>query len=299
MARLDIALGCGRERARVATARDDDMPRCMVGWLKRLLGGNDDGAGEKEATVYYAPLDGDMDAACAQARETFKYFWREMCWEQRRIVKACEVASVKAPFADDGDVRGGRVEHLWLANVDFDGRRITGEVLNAPDRLRSVRRGDGAELPLDRISDWMYTIRGRVCGAFTVGVIRRSMDPGSLADHDAAWGLDFGPPGQILLVPRGDGWSEPDTEHPMSVNMSRAYPGGAEGAHIATARDHRGWTQLHHHALAGNLAMVDALLAAGADPSATTPEGDTAATLAERIAWWPGVIERLRAVSSS
>lgn len=266
--------------------------------MKRLFGGGGSESGQDESPVYYARFDGDMDAAGRAARETFKYFWREMSWEQRRIVPACSVAAVKAPFADDGDLRGDSAEHMWIATVDFDGRRIAGEVLNQPRALESVALGDRVELPLERISDWMYASRGRVCGAFTVSVIRASMDRRARAAHDAAWGLDFGDPAAVQLVPGGDGWGAPDGEHPMSINMARAFAERAP-ADIATLRDDRGWTQLHRHALAGNTAMIDALLAAGADAQATTPEGETALALASRVGWWPAVIERLRAAAAS
>lgn len=144
----------------------------------------------------------------------------------------------------------------------------------------------------------MYAIRGRVCGAFTVSVIRASMDRRARAAHDAAWGLDFGEPAEVQLVPRSDGWGAPDAEHPMSIQMARAFADRAP-ANLATVRDDRGWTQLHHHALAGNTAVIDALLAAGADPRASTPEGETPLALASRMGWWPAVIERLRQATPS
>src|SRR5205807_192511 len=44
--------------------------------------------------------DPEMQRAYEKARATFRYFWREVAWERRRIVPALDLACVKAPFAD-------------------------------------------------------------------------------------------------------------------------------------------------------------------------------------------------------
>lgn len=40
-----------------------------------------------------------MNRAFEQARSTFKYFWRELYWENRRIIPALDFAMVKVPFS--------------------------------------------------------------------------------------------------------------------------------------------------------------------------------------------------------
>jgi ankyrin repeat protein len=52
-----------------------------------------------------------------------------------------------------------------------------------------------------------------------------------------------------------------------------------------TSKDERGWTILHHLALAGSTAGVQVLLEAGADPKAKTAKGHTAAQLAGTLGW--------------
>lgn len=61
----------------------------------------------------------------------------------------------------------------------------------------------------------------------------------------------------------------------------------------AGARQHGGFTPLHAAAQHGDDRLVDRLLAAGADPSAATDDGRTAADVAE-AAGHPGVAARLR-----
>ena len=54
-----------------------------------------------ESPIFPSPSDdSEMDQAALKARDTFRYFWREMAWEQRRIVPALELAAVKAGFSD-------------------------------------------------------------------------------------------------------------------------------------------------------------------------------------------------------
>ena len=123
--------------------------------------------------------DPEMQKAYENARATFRYFWRELAWERRRIVPGLDLACVKAPFSD-GDratpTQGNpEVEQMWLENVDFDGQFVSGALLNAPNWLKSVKAGDSARMPLDQISDWMYAINGVVFGAYTVNLMRSRM----------------------------------------------------------------------------------------------------------------------------
>jgi uncharacterized protein YegJ (DUF2314 family) len=252
----------------------------MVGVLKRLLGGlNTDE--QKEEQVFFAPASPAMDDACRRARYTFRYFWREMAWERRRIVPACEMAGIKAPFSD-----GARVEHMWVGDVAFDGREVSGVLLNSPEWLESIAEGDPVRLPLARISDWMYVIRGRAYGAFTVNAMRSVMSADERAAHDAAWGFDFGDPSSSQLVPTGDAWNGADAEHPMSVNMAKSLADVlGKNPGFATGVLDSGWTHLHDLSLAGSLATVSLLVEHGAHVNAATPHGMTALMLAESLQW--------------
>src|ERR1051325_1597510 len=177
--------------------------------------------------------DPEMQAAYEKARATFRYFWREVAWERRRIVPGLDLACVKAPFSDGGPGSDGNtdVEQMWLSEVDFDGKAVSGVLLNAPNVLKSVQAGDSARFSLGEISDWMYAIHGEVFGAYTVNLIRSRMSRHERKEHDDAWVLNFGDPKKIRLVPeqKSGGWfsrwfgaaSNPeDQEHPMSENAA-------------------------------------------------------------------------------
>jgi uncharacterized protein len=237
--------------------------------------------------------DPEMQTAYDRARATFRYFWREMAWERRRIIPGVEIAAVKAPFLDAP--KGDReAEHMWLDRVDFDGRFLSGVLLNSPQSLQTFKVGDSVRLSIGEISDWMYVISGEVYGAYTVNLIRSRMNRKERQEHDAAWGLSFGDPNEIRIIPAlkksdilFDKYSNADIpEHPMSENIAVSWqeqlitdPG------LLQWKDDRDWTLLHHQALAGSEATVKILLEHGADKNRVTNLGMTPLQLAQSLGW--------------
>jgi uncharacterized protein len=238
--------------------------------------------------------DPEMQKAHEQARATFRYFWREIAWERRRIVPGLQLACVKAPFSDgEGAIRvegQPEVEQMWLGEIDFDGQIVSGELLNAPNWLKSVKQGDPARFRLGEISDWMYAIGGEVYGAYTVNLMRSRMGTRECKDHDNAWGLDFGDPKNIRLVPQKKNWfgkgkAELD-EHPMSLAIgSKVEEELANNPALLTDTDENGWTLLHQDSLSGSAPTVEIMLKHGADPNARTRTGATPMSLARSLGW--------------
>jgi uncharacterized protein YegJ (DUF2314 family) len=238
--------------------------------------------------------DPEMQAAYQKARETFRYFWREIAWERRRIVPALDLTCVKAPFSDGERVSrtedNPQVEHMWMNEVDFDGRVVSGVLINAPNWLKTVKEGDSARFPLDEISDWMYAIGGEVYGAYTVNLMRSRMGKRERKEHDDAWGLNFGDPNTIRIVPQKKGWfgwgRGEIQEHPISEAMAPSLKDQlAKNPSMLEAKDDRGWTLLHQQALAGSTATVKVLLESGADANAVTNDGMTPLQLAKSLGW--------------
>ena len=255
-----------------------------------------------ESKVFlFGDKDPEVKQASEKARANFRYFWRELAWERRRIIPGLNLACVKAPFSD-GEFAASddnpKVEHMWLSNVDFDGQIVSGELINDPNWLKTVRKGDAVRLPFGEISDWMYAIAGEVYGAYTVNVLRSRMGRQELQEHDDAWGLNFGDPKKVRVTPEwgkkggflaglfGKKPATSEEEHPMSENMA---PGLKEqlkkDRSMISAKDDRGWTLLHDLALAGSTANVRALLEAGADPNVRTNDGVTPLQLAQSLQW--------------
>lgn len=246
-----------------------------------------------------------LQQAIQIARHQFRYFWREMTWEQRRIVKGLSIASVKAPFTDEGKVTGGlvdklfgwlrpkpdpdapTVEQMWLGDIEFDGQSVHGVLLNSPNWIRSVREGDHVEVPLDDITDWMYAVGDEVCGGFTVQALRGEMSPEERQGHDEAWGLEFPDPQTVKLVP--EGWTDEadgPEEHPMARNSEDSLREQlGQNPDFAKMSGDYGWTMLHSMAAGGSCVCSQALLDHGADVNARTSKGDTPLMLAERLGW--------------
>lgn len=95
-----------------------------------------------------------MVHAMENARKTFKYFWREYTWDLKRVVPALDLACVKVLYSDQNIGEKHKetdlnIEQMWIVNVDFDGEFLTGELINEPETLKSVKLGDAIKVPLD------------------------------------------------------------------------------------------------------------------------------------------------------
>lgn len=240
----------------------------------------------KQDGIVWLNADDDLEQAYAHARATFKYFWRELYWEYRRIIPALDFAMVKAPFTQEIDGEA-RTEHMWLNEIDFDGIHISGTLVNEPHELTIVSAGERIEgLPVGAISDWMFLCQDTVYGGFTVQAARVQMDEAELAEHDEAWGLPFGQAGKTLVVYEQEAHPENLVEHPMCLNTLEQWREHlAKNPDLPTGCNERGYTLLHTEAIAGNAALVELLLAHGADRRAQTDEGHTAADFARHLQW--------------
>jgi uncharacterized protein YegJ (DUF2314 family) len=246
-----------------------------------------------------------MQEAAKQARNTFKYFWRELSWEYRRIIPGLGLAAVKVAFPTKAVGDGPEVEHMWVNDIQFDGEIISGILLNSPQWCDNIAAGDNVSVSLAEIGDWMYTIGGKVYGGFSIDVMRQEMPDSEREEHDQAWGLDFGKPGEVFIVPAQTqekqgflsglfGKKELAAvvhtgdlpEHPMSENMVEKMDEGLrDDPSFTRSVDENGWTLLQKDALAGNLAPVTLLVKHGADLGAVNPRGETALDLARKMGW--------------
>ena len=259
-----------------------------------------------EPVFLFDGSDPAMQQAYRAAQQTFKFFWRELSWERRRIVPGLDMHMIKLPFTD-GPRSDGKpeFEHMWIGEVNFDGITLAGSLLNSPNWLRSVKQGDGVTAPFSNLTDWMMVADGKAFGGHTVNLMRSRMSASERKNHDNAWGLDFGDPADIRVeLKRGE---EPRrglarlfggktssksaapgafVDHPMCINMlPKIEEQLQQDRSLATFTDDRGWTMLHMEALAGNLGAVKLLVRYGADINAKTPEGRDAGALAQGIGW--------------
>jgi len=236
--------------------------------------------------IFFAQRDDPkMILAFEKAQETFKYFWRELSWEYRRIIPALDLACVKVAFFEETN-NEPIVEHMWINDIGFNGEQITGILANSPNELSNINSGDEVQIPLHQISDWLFSSQGKTYGGFTIQAMRAEMSDAERNEHDKAWGLDFGDYNDVLLVYQQKEHPENLIEHPMSKNMKDSLLDFVEqNPNELTAADEDGYTFLHRETIAGNLSSIEILLAAGADKNATTKEGKTALDFAKQLGW--------------
>jgi len=226
-----------------------------------------------------------MIEAFKKAQETFKYFWREISWEYRRIVPALDFACVKLAFIQE--VNGENiVEHMWINDIDFDGENIKGTLVNEPTELTNVSNGDYVEIPRNQISDWLFATQDKTYGGYTIQAMRSEMNEAEREDHDKAWGLNFGDYNDILIVYEQKEKPENLIEHPMSKNMKQSLVNFVKSnPNELTAKDELGYTFLHRETIAGNSTSVEVLIASGADINAKTIHDKTALDFAKQLEW--------------
>ena len=224
-----------------------------------------------------------MEKTYIKAQKTFKYFWRELSWEKRRIVPSLDLAMVKVAFKEDEK----NIEYMWIDNIYFDGTYIQGVLINEPNSLTNIKNGDKVTIKLGELCDWIFAINREVYGAFTVNLIRSEMSEEEREEHDKAWGLNFGNPNDIKLVVNGN-ISE---EHPMSLNMTSSLIKNLKSSNdIIEYRGESKETMLHYEALAGNTSQVKILLEYGIDIDLENINGMKAIDLA-KIMQWDNVIK--------
>ncbi|MEP3889347.1 MAG: DUF2314 domain-containing protein [Hellea sp.] len=237
--------------------------------------------------------DSEMEHAARQARKNFKFFWREMTWEYRRIIPAMGIASVKIRF-DEGDT----TEYLWANVFNFDGINLYIEVLNTPNELKKIKANDQLTVPFEQLYDWLYSLDDEIFGGFTVNLMRKRMSSPERASHDGAWGLNFGDPNKIDLVPLEwlrekkkrifgkPSYKDPnEVEHPMALNMVQGFKEGKFGKEVLEYVDDLGKTTLHDMALGGAAEMTIYLLNQGMDKTVKDNNGNTPLFLSNKMGW--------------
>lgn len=228
-----------------------------------------------------------MVEAFKKAQDTFKFFWRELHWEYRRIVPGLDLACVKVVFTQS--MPGSDqpiVEHMWINEVEFDGENVSGNLINEPNDITNVSNGDHVSVLLNQVSDWLFASDGKTYGGFTIQAMRSDMDKKELKEHDKAWGLDFGSYNEVFVVRDQKEKPENLIEHPMSKNMRESLIDFLkQNPNELSSKDELGYTFLHKEAIAGNRTSIEVLKEAGADITQKTNSGKTALDFARQLNW--------------
>jgi uncharacterized protein YegJ (DUF2314 family) len=145
--------------------------------------------------VYNVPSeDAAMEAAIARARATLPVFHQYLDQAANGDVEV----KLKAEFR-----QGDEVEHMWIADVSWDGRVYRGTLQSRPLGLTNVRQGDEVTIRPERVSDWLAVVEDDVMlGNFTTMELRRRMTPKQRAQLDRGMGYRILADSAIIAVPR-------------------------------------------------------------------------------------------------
>ena len=167
LALMTALVGCGRSGSTSTTMSSDTKP----------------------TLIPVQSDDAEMLAAMQTARDRFPEFWREVSADYKRVIPALGGSMVKAYFYDADAPQSG--EHMWVSEVEYDGKIITGVLADMPRQLRSVQSGQQVSFPLERLSDWFYVDGGKAIGAFTVRLLRTRMTAEQRQAHDSHYPFRF------------------------------------------------------------------------------------------------------------
>lgn len=122
-----------------------------------------DGSHNEDKTVPVSVEDAQMNDAISKAKASLSSFIE--------ILKSPKPGQkyflVKGRF-----VSGEEVEHIWVADISFDGRSFQGVIANEPKSIKDLKFKQPITVNSSDVSDWMYVQNGKLVGGFTSRLLR-------------------------------------------------------------------------------------------------------------------------------
>lgn len=119
--------------------------------------------------------DPELNAAIEEAQRRLPEFRRALDEYARRLIPVMAGALVKACFESP---LTGKIEHMWIEDVGFEGDKIVGTLASEPNDIPHLSKGAWVPVSPENVSDWVYRQGGRTVGGFTVGVMqKRGLEP--------------------------------------------------------------------------------------------------------------------------
>ncbi len=80
-------------------------------------------------------------------------------------------------------------EYIWITNIEKDENEYYGIVDNLPNTIKCVKPGEKIKIPIEKISDWMYSKNGILIGGFTIKTIRNRLSKSEKEQFDKEFTL--------------------------------------------------------------------------------------------------------------
>lgn len=113
------------------------------------------------------------EAGCIYIEDNDKAM--EQAVQRARIMVGQFIAAIKSPSKSQRNfevkkpiVEGDKVEHVWVRDVTYDGKRFHGRVDNECVDVKGVKLGDKISVAPEEISDWMFVEDGKLVGGYTL-----------------------------------------------------------------------------------------------------------------------------------
>jgi uncharacterized protein YegJ (DUF2314 family) len=134
--------------------------------------------GSTEPPYFQVPKDqhhAAMQLAVKEARKTVEKFITAL----EHPGPGQQDFEVKKPF-----IQGNQVEHIWLSDVRFIGKRFQGRIDNQPRKIGGLKVGQIVSVSPRDISDWLYIDNGKLVGGYTVRVHYNELSPQQKQEFD-------------------------------------------------------------------------------------------------------------------
>ncbi len=126
--------------------------------------------------------DSEMAAGISKSRSSVQIFIAAL-----KSPKPGQTAfTVKMPVKE-----GDQTEHMWLADVAYDGKNFTGKIDNEPEIVSNVKLGQAVTIAPSEISDWMYVENGKLVGGETIRVMRNKLSGAERSNFDKSVPFKF------------------------------------------------------------------------------------------------------------
>jgi len=120
--------------------------------------------------------DAELNAAISKAQSTLTNFIATLISPKANQ----KYFLVKGKFTS-----GDNVEHIWVADVAYDGKVFRGVIANEPEKIRGLSFKEPVEVQPTQVSDWMFIQDGKLVGGYTSRVLRDRMTAQERRELDA------------------------------------------------------------------------------------------------------------------
>ena len=123
---------------------------------------------QPDRAVWMAKDEPRMIAAMTSAKHALPIFWATFDAHDPKITEAL----VKVGYP----TRHGGVEYLWVDVESHGASVLRGRMLNEPEDVTGVHRGDAVSVEISKIGDWAYRKNGKYYGQFTTPLMLENVD---------------------------------------------------------------------------------------------------------------------------